>query len=252
MLSATLSLWDILWEVKVPLYREEPWMVELQHIRRAHRLMAILDGIREGFRTDTVQDATQGGDTAPVAAGGVDKDLPGCPLVKGTTTTEIARRMMCKAVPTGVPNEYKVCAVTAWKLFTKKEHAKVGKLTVYAFRDVAKACPAIIGEFDASIDALVFTIPGEQTDAGGSDRLVSRAHSAVRVACQTCTRPSPLAFATGRGAGMRLRSIAHPRSGPPPCPTLRRCRVTTCARPSGRQGGRGARFKRGASSNSSA
>ena len=143
---------------------------------------------------------------------------------------------MCKAMSMGVPNEYKVCAVTAWKLFTKKEHEKVGKLTVYVFRDIAKACPAIVGEFDVSMDALVFTVPGEQTDAGSLDRLAGRVPSAMRVACQTCTRPPPVAFAFGRGAGMRLRSIAHPRSGPPPCPTLRRCRVTACARPSGRQG----------------
>eukprot|EP00969_Alexandrium_andersonii_P312872 13824321-Alexandrium_andersonii.AAC.1 len=112
MLAASLLLWDILWEVKVPAYKEEPWVVELQHIKRAHRLMSVLDGVREAFRTNEVPAAGGGGEAAPKATEDADEDIPGCPRVAGTTSTEIARRMLAKAAPTGVPGEYKASTLS--------------------------------------------------------------------------------------------------------------------------------------------
>ena len=40
----------------------------------------------------------------------------------------------------------------------------LGKVGVYHFRAVAKACPSIIGQFDPSKDSLIFSIPTDPDD----------------------------------------------------------------------------------------
>ena len=120
--------------------------MDVGHSQRAHRLMAILDGIREGLRANESL-SVESSDTAavPHACGGEDHDLPGCAAVRGAKTTEIARRMLFKALPTENPREYKAHTTRVWKLFTKKEMERVPRVTVHNFRDIAKRCPPILG-----------------------------------------------------------------------------------------------------------
>ena len=82
----------------------------------------------------------------------------------GTKTTEITRRMLFKATATDNPGEYKCHTTRVWSLFTKKEQEKVGRVSVYVFRDIAKACPPALGRFDDKLDSIIFTIPDELTD----------------------------------------------------------------------------------------
>ena len=138
--------------------------MQLQHIERAHRLMSIFDGIRETFRTSDLPEASDGAAATQVARAGVDRDLAGCPSVAGTKTTEIARRMLFKATATDNPGEYKCHTTRVWSLFTKKEQEKVGRVSVYVFRDIAKACPPALGRFDDKLDSIIFTVPDELTD----------------------------------------------------------------------------------------
>ena len=138
--------------------------MQLQHIERAHRLMSIFDGIRETFRTSDFPEASDGAAATQVARTAVDRDLAGCPSVAGTKTTEIARRMLFKATATDNPGEYKCHTFKAFSLFTKKEQEKVGRVSVYVFRDIAKACPPALGRFDDKQDSIIFTVPDDLTD----------------------------------------------------------------------------------------
>eukprot|EP00972_Heterocapsa_arctica_P101273 14927590-Heterocapsa_arctica.AAC.1 len=79
MIAASLFLWDILWGTHIPRFQEEQWVVEATHIERAHRLMTIFDGIREGFRGRDVPDASESLPAATTAAAvGPDRDRTGC------------------------------------------------------------------------------------------------------------------------------------------------------------------------------
>ena len=96
---------------------------------------------------------------------GKDRNLFGCPIVNGTTGTEVARRILGKGLPTTTPNEYKCPASKAFQLFTKKEQEKgVGKVSVYHCRDIMKECPITIGKFSELEDALVFQVPSEASE----------------------------------------------------------------------------------------
>ena len=164
-LSAALLLWDIMWGAKTPTpkFKEEPWEVELQHVERAYKLMSILDGVREGFRTNRIREAelVAGIPEALAAKNGEDRDIPNCPSLSGTWGTEISRRMLFKSAPTDIAGEYKCHSVKTFQLFTKKEQAKVGKMTVYMFRDIAKACPPVLGRFDEGQDSLLWKLPDD-------------------------------------------------------------------------------------------
>lgn len=164
--SAAILLWDIMWGVKVPMYKEVPWVIELQHVTRAYKLMSILDQIREGFRTNCIKDAAVivGAAAAVSAKLSEDRDLEGCTHVNGTWGTEIARRILFRSQPVGVSGEHKCHSMKTFQLFTPKERARVEKVPVSVFREIAKLCPAVLGKFDTELDALVWCLPDELTD----------------------------------------------------------------------------------------
>ena len=123
-LSAALLMWDILWKDVVPMFREGPWLVQPDHVRRASKLLRILDAIRLGLRN-------LGAVPAQNAEGVISKELdtnaPGCPEVVGTTTSEIARRMLCSAGVVSRDGDAIQCkshTVHAYRLFTKGEVTK--------------------------------------------------------------------------------------------------------------------------------
>ena len=96
---------------------------------------------------------------------GSDKDIDMCSPIANTTSNEIARRMLCKASSRQHPNAFAVRADRCNTLFTQKEQEakgiKIGKAT---FRDVAKACPVLVGTFDAVTDCLSISIPEDASD----------------------------------------------------------------------------------------
>jgi hypothetical protein len=161
-LSACLLLWDILWGVKRMQYREQAWEVEIGHIQRANLLMAIFDGIREGIKTKTVADEFTQNEAMHCLAG--DRDLPGCPSVRGTKTTEIVRRLLFKSTAGADPTHWVCPCSKSFQAFTRKEFETVGKMTSAGFRNIAKVCPPIIGHFDATGDMLMFEVPDEPSD----------------------------------------------------------------------------------------
>jgi hypothetical protein len=165
-LSAALLLWDIMWDVKVVMYKEVEWVVELNHVRRAYKLMSILEGMREGFRTNKIALAAmaEGASEAAGAGVGEDRDLPGRPSVNGTKGTAFARRMLFKSSATDIEGEYACSATKTFTLYTHSEKASMGKVSVFLFRDIAKACPSQIGQFDAQKDALIWSLPSEPSE----------------------------------------------------------------------------------------
>jgi hypothetical protein len=160
-LAAALLCWDIMWGITIVPYREYKWEIDVHHIQRAHHLLRIMDGIKQGLCTDDVPVPDGIPNPAAMVKLGNDRNLIGCPNVNGTTGTEVARRILGKASPTTTPNEYKCHAMKAFVLFTKKEHEKVGKVSVYTCRDIMKECPLTIGKFSALDDSLVFQVPPE-------------------------------------------------------------------------------------------
>ena len=152
-LAACLLMWDILWGTKVYAFREEKWEVEVEHIRRAYSLMSILEAIRQGFRTASVENPHV---DVKLAA---DVQIAGFPEVAGTTTTEIVRRALSKATPLEEPDRYQAHSSVTFRLYTTKEKEKVGKLSVMSFRKIMEKCPAELGAFDIEKDAFIFSIP---------------------------------------------------------------------------------------------
>lgn len=168
MLSGSLLLWDILWGVVTPSFREEQWTIDDNHVERAFALMSILDGIRTAFRAEDAPtnvapelDAPDQNPTLP------DRELPGVAHLEGAKTTEVARRMLSKATAKDEQGVHAVHATKVWGLFTSKEKTSrgIGALTAHLFRDVAKQCPLELGGFDATEDSLVITVPEEITEA---------------------------------------------------------------------------------------
>ena len=116
--------------------------VELQSTQRIHRPWAIFDGIRDCFRTGDVPDAsTEGPAATRLARAAADRHLTGCPGAVGTKTTEIARRMLLKAIATGNPHGHKCHAMMVWQLFAKKD-----------------------ANFYEKQDALIFSVPDVPSD----------------------------------------------------------------------------------------
>ena len=93
-----------------------------------------------------------------------DRDLPDCPVVAGTHGTEIARRMLFKSVTTDTPGEYKCHSAKTFQLFSPKEKASMGKISLFVFRGIAKTCPPILGKFDAEKDSLIWELPLPASD----------------------------------------------------------------------------------------
>ena len=145
------------------MFPEQEWEIELEHVKRAYRLMSILNSIRESFRVDRVRQAEAEAGIAPSisAKDSDDRDLPGCQSISGTWTTEIVRRMLFKSAPTDTPGEYKCHSTKTWQLFPGKGKTKIGKLIVYAFKEFAKLCPPEIGRFDGDQDSLMWKMPDE-------------------------------------------------------------------------------------------
>ena len=166
MLAGSFFLWDVLWLVVTPAFREEDWVIQAEHVERAFRLMTILDGIRLAFRTNQAPQVEeeaggQGEGDSPL----LERDLPNCPQCRGARTTEIARRMLTKSTAQGDGGEYSVHTIKVWKLFTAKEiKARSIEVKVHTFREIAKACPPALGRYDADSDSLVFTVPSEPSD----------------------------------------------------------------------------------------
>ena len=77
------------------------------------------------------------------------------------------------------PHEYKCHATRVWHLFSKKDQALMGKLTVAHFRAIAGACPATLGQFDADADSLIYTVPTEPSEEW-SDALAHFANMTAR------------------------------------------------------------------------
>ena len=198
-LSACLLMWDMLWGTQVHLYDEQQWTVQVSHIKRAYLFMDILDKIREGFRHGEVQD-----DAVLGAAVGADSQLPGCPVVQGTTTTEIVRRALCKGSPVpGSPGEYRSHSSRAFTMFTAKERQTVGKVPVQVLRDILVKCPEVLGKWEGGVDSLVFRLPEEPSDA---------VNVALKEFANTTVAAVRLALAAhggGKRGGARRRSGAN-------------------------------------------
>ena len=133
------------------MFREGPWLVQPDHVRRASKLLRVLDAIRLGLRNlGAVPAQNAEGDISKE----LDADAPGCPEVVGTTTSEIARRMLCSAGVVsrcGDAIQCKSHTVQAYRLFTKGEVTKrgIGKISIGVFRTIAGKIPAALGRFDA-------------------------------------------------------------------------------------------------------
>lgn len=164
-LAACLLMWDILWGVVTPMYKEEQWEIIAKHINRAHRLMDILDGIRIGFRSSIVPVARE------VMCVDNDTNIIGAPCVTGVKTTAFARRMLFKADATDDLCGFKCPAARVWRLFTKKEMQSCGRLSLHLFREIAKLCPETIGKFSEDADALLFVVPSNPSAAWAKDLL---------------------------------------------------------------------------------
>jgi hypothetical protein len=93
-----------------------------------------------------------------------DHDLPGCTVIRGTTTTEIARRTLFKAIPGSSRTKWICPSHKVFQAFTRKEFEKVDKMKSADFRIIARACPEIIGHFDGTDDMLHFEVPDEPSD----------------------------------------------------------------------------------------
>ena len=59
------------------------------------------------------------------------------------------------------PFKFEVKTIQVFSIFRGKERAQVGKESVFLFREVARACPAVLGEYDNRMDSLVFNVPAE-------------------------------------------------------------------------------------------
>ena len=89
-----------------------------------------------------------------------DKDVDGITVVANVKTTEIARRMLLKAVKAeaGKPSShYWTKTHQVFGLFTGKEQKerKIPKIGVAVFREIARSCPSAVGKYDDEADALV-------------------------------------------------------------------------------------------------
>ena len=74
---------------------------------------------------------------------------------------------MFKATETSEKGEYKVHATAIWKIFSRKESTDrdiKGRLSVILFRELAKACPPVLGKFDEDSDSLLFKMPSDETE----------------------------------------------------------------------------------------
>ena len=91
------------------------------HITRAFLLMQVLDRIRNGFRNGVELPKPE----SP------DFNLPGVTADKGTTHTEIIRRLFHEVVSVS-PTEVHVDGFAIWKLFTEKEKETVNAPTFFS------------------------------------------------------------------------------------------------------------------------
>ena len=91
------------------------------------------------FRANCIRQAEAEVGIAPsiTAKDSDDRGLPGCQHIVGASTPELVRQILLKSAPTDTPGEYK-CHTTTWQAFTSLEKAKVGKVTVYAFREFCR------------------------------------------------------------------------------------------------------------------
>jgi hypothetical protein len=181
MIATLLLLWDILWGVVVPAFKEEGWQITSEHIERAYKFMTIQDKIKNAFRTLQVEKGG-GTDEADAKADGAtddDRDLETCVAVQNVKTTEIARRMLCKGTEGETAGTYIIHSRRAYSLFTGKETTKRKvKVSVSAFRDIAKACPETLGSYAINTDLLTFTMP-EEPDQAFKDALQTYANITV-------------------------------------------------------------------------
>ena len=92
----------------------------------------------------------------------VDKDLDDVAIKMLLKHTEIARRLLFKAVPVdGEAASYSVPAPNIFKIFKVKERSGDMKPSLHWFRAIAKKCPAVVGGFNEEKDTLTFTLPQE-------------------------------------------------------------------------------------------
>ena len=162
MLAACLFLSDIMWgdtgPAIGPVVKELEWEIQDDHVERAFKLASLLDKIRTAFRECVTPGDVESltGPTIPDAPVDPERNLENIPVIDNVKTTEIARRMLSKATPAGDDGCLQVPAHRVFSLFTTKETdaRKLGKVGVRVFRDIARACPDAIGQFNEEKDAL--------------------------------------------------------------------------------------------------
>ena len=153
MLACALLLWDILWKIVVPQFKEAKWFIKKNHVQRAFKLLQIHDGIRNAFRTM---------DAPPTAKMGSDMDHDGLSMPMALKHTEIARRILMKATPKeGSADSYIAHSKIIFRILEKKEAEGKEKPSLKWFRAIAKSCPEVIGKFDEATDVLEFSLPEE-------------------------------------------------------------------------------------------
>lgn len=131
-------------------------------MERAQALMEVLDEIREALRKPK---STPAGQVIQVDERlGEERNLPGVPEVEGIKHTAIARRMLLKGVRADEPDEFRINSHRVFTIFTPKEKALFGKLTLATFRSIAKSCPPKLGKFEEETDDFVYTIPVAEGD----------------------------------------------------------------------------------------
>ena len=158
-----MLLWDLMWQEWVPRFAEQPWVVTEAHVKRAFRLLELFHSVRSAFAKGSkpvCEAAPAIVDPGTSCPQGLDKNMPGAPVTEGTTTSELARRALCMAMPNPNMEETRVFkTVGVFGLYTKREKQCMGKLTVSTFRALAKMCPPALGSYDDREDALIIKAP---------------------------------------------------------------------------------------------
>ena len=162
MLSGCLFLFDLTWGKLGALYKGIPWVIEESHVERAFELATILDGIRVAFRQNRSLSDPVGLEELEeaICTLGEDRELEGVTTVDNVMGTEIARAIPWKGIRgrrEADSGELEIPANKTWALFPAKvvKERKMGKISVHVFREVARACPGVLGRFDEEADALI-------------------------------------------------------------------------------------------------
>ena len=95
---------------------------------------------------------------------GVHVSVGGHTVHGGAKSQTIARRLLMKGTKTDDPCKFEVQTLQIFSLFRGKEKAQVGQVSVFIFRELARSCPQVLGEYDSRADKLVFKVPAVPSD----------------------------------------------------------------------------------------